>query len=300
MLMSPASQAGRDYEPLRAALAEGDFEKADDITRDELIQLAGPGAVKRSWVYFSGAWRPLHQLILTDCTASETTCEPPIERRHTAGSLRATWFAACSLHRADGLISANSTPLPSRALRHTLLLCHIGCSGCLCYPCCAEVKFIPEQDMRTIDALWRAASDGKFGYGVQKEIWMQQSKYWSRFFKKIEWVQVCFRNWTERLLCVVSIGNFLSPAPLVPPGSAAHIRWHIIVYHCPPAPWFCECSCTAAEVGMGRRASHSNMTHSRLQAIPDADPLHWKPQPPQDCAAGLRLSVTSTVPHLPM
>jgi len=39
---------------LRDALKEGDFQKADDITRDELIQLAGPGAVKRNWVYFTG------------------------------------------------------------------------------------------------------------------------------------------------------------------------------------------------------------------------------------------------------
>lgn len=55
----------------------------------------------------------------------------------------------------------------------------------------AEVKFIPEQDLQTIDALWKAASGGKFGYSVQKEVWMQQSKYWSRFFKKIDWTQVC-------------------------------------------------------------------------------------------------------------
>jgi GUN4-like len=52
------------------------------------------------------------------------------------------------------------------------------------------VKFIPDQDLQTIDALWKAASGGKFGYSVQKEVWMQQSKYWSRFFKKIDWTQV--------------------------------------------------------------------------------------------------------------
>ena len=28
----------------------------------------------------------------------------------------------------------------------------------------SEVKFIPAQDMRTMDALWRAASANKFGY----------------------------------------------------------------------------------------------------------------------------------------
>ena len=35
-------------------MAAGDFQKADDITRAALIQLAGPGAVKRNWVYFTG------------------------------------------------------------------------------------------------------------------------------------------------------------------------------------------------------------------------------------------------------
>ena len=41
-----------------------DFQKADDITRAALIVLAGPGAVKRNWVYFSGA-----QSLLTSCVA---------------------------------------------------------------------------------------------------------------------------------------------------------------------------------------------------------------------------------------
>lgn len=60
--------------------------------------------------------------------------------------------------------------------------------------CFAEVKFIAEQDLQTIDALWKAASGGKFGYSVQREVWLQQSKYWSRFFKKIDWVQVRARG----------------------------------------------------------------------------------------------------------
>jgi len=47
-------QADFDYAPLRDALAAGEFQEADDITRAALIQLAGPGAVKRNWVYFTG------------------------------------------------------------------------------------------------------------------------------------------------------------------------------------------------------------------------------------------------------
>lgn len=50
-----------------------------------------------------------------------------------------------------------------------------------------QVKFIPEQDLRVVDALWRAGSDGKFGYSAQKELWVQNRRYWERLFKVIDW-----------------------------------------------------------------------------------------------------------------
>jgi hypothetical protein len=43
--------------------------------------------------------------------------------------------------------------------------------------------------MRTMDELWRAASGGKFGYSVQREMWVQQRRQWTKFFKAIDWVQ---------------------------------------------------------------------------------------------------------------
>ena len=46
-------QRGIDYEPLRAALKEVDFLKADDIHRKKLIEVAGEAAQERGWVYFS-------------------------------------------------------------------------------------------------------------------------------------------------------------------------------------------------------------------------------------------------------
>lgn len=48
-----AVQKGVDYEPLRQALLEGDFLKADDIHRKKLIEVAGEDAVERGWVYFT-------------------------------------------------------------------------------------------------------------------------------------------------------------------------------------------------------------------------------------------------------
>ena len=50
-----------------------------------------------------------------------------------------------------------------------------------------QVKFIPEADLRVMDGLWRAASNGKFGYSVQKELWVQNRRYWERLFKAIDW-----------------------------------------------------------------------------------------------------------------
>ena len=53
ILSTQLLQAGQDYSSLQSSLRNGDFQKADDITRQKLIELAGPGAVKRGWVYFT-------------------------------------------------------------------------------------------------------------------------------------------------------------------------------------------------------------------------------------------------------
>lgn len=44
-----------DYSPLMESLRRGDFKQADQFTRDTLIRLAGPGAQKRGFVYFTEA-----------------------------------------------------------------------------------------------------------------------------------------------------------------------------------------------------------------------------------------------------
>ena len=62
----------------------------------------------------------------------------------------------------------------------------------------SEVRIIPVEDMRTLDTLWSAASGGKFGYKVQRELWLQSRRQWPRFFKAIDWVQGennVYRKW---------------------------------------------------------------------------------------------------------
>ena len=92
-----------DYTALRDFLKEGDWRKAEDETRALLIKLAGEGAVKRGWVYFT------------------------------------------------------------------------------------EVKTISVADFQTVDSLWKAASNGKFGYSAQREVFTQTQKRWGKFFKQIDW-----------------------------------------------------------------------------------------------------------------
>jgi hypothetical protein len=42
--------------------------------------------------------------------------------------------------------------------------------------------------MTTLDALWAAASNGRFGYRAQRELWVQSRRQWTRFFRAIGWV----------------------------------------------------------------------------------------------------------------
>ncbi|XP_020236051.1 tetrapyrrole-binding protein, chloroplastic [Cajanus cajan] len=53
----------------------------------------------------------------------------------------------------------------------------------------SEVQFIPEQDLRTIDSLWREHSDNKFGYSVQKRILNKTNGDFTKFFIKVGWMK---------------------------------------------------------------------------------------------------------------
>jgi len=44
----------------------------------------------------------------------------------------------------------------------------------------SEVSRIPVEDLRTIDRLWRAASGDRFGYSVQRQLWLGVNRNWER------------------------------------------------------------------------------------------------------------------------
>ncbi|MBD2183627.1 GUN4 domain-containing protein [Planktothrix sp. FACHB-1355] len=58
-----------------------------------------------------------------------------------------------------------------------------------------EVEKFPTSDLQTINNLWLANSEGKFGYGVQREIWLSLGKNWEKFWPKIGWKNG--NNWTR-------------------------------------------------------------------------------------------------------
>ena len=67
----------------------------------------------------------------------------------------------------------------------------------------SEVTFISVKDMQTMDNLWKVASGGKFGYSVQKELWLQNQKRWAKFFKQIDWTQGennIYRKWPAEFI----------------------------------------------------------------------------------------------------
>jgi hypothetical protein len=51
----------------------------------------------------------------------------------------------------------------------------------------SEVNSLPIADLRTLNALWVAHSEGKFGYSVQRQIWLSVGQNWDKFWPKLSW-----------------------------------------------------------------------------------------------------------------
>jgi len=58
-----------------------------------------------------------------------------------------------------------------------------------------EVENAPIVDLQTINNLWLVHSEGKFGFSVQREIWLSLGKNWDKFWSKIGWQSG--NNWTR-------------------------------------------------------------------------------------------------------
>ncbi|PSB01953.1 GUN4 domain-containing protein [Merismopedia glauca] len=58
-----------------------------------------------------------------------------------------------------------------------------------------EIDNIPASDLQTINSLWFLHSQGKFGFSVQRELWLGGGKNWEKLWSKIGWKQG--NNWTR-------------------------------------------------------------------------------------------------------
>ncbi|PKA55934.1 Tetrapyrrole-binding protein, chloroplastic [Apostasia shenzhenica] len=53
----------------------------------------------------------------------------------------------------------------------------------------SEIQFIAAGDLQAIDELWRRHSGGRFGYGVQRRIWEEERRDFTRFFVRVGWMR---------------------------------------------------------------------------------------------------------------
>jgi len=58
-----------------------------------------------------------------------------------------------------------------------------------------EVESLPSTDLQTLNSLWLAHSEGKFGFSVQRELWLGVGKNWEKLWPKIGWK--AGNNWTR-------------------------------------------------------------------------------------------------------
>lgn len=58
-----------------------------------------------------------------------------------------------------------------------------------------EVEQFPATDLSTIDSLWWVYSEGKFGFAVQRRIWLSVGQDFAKLWPKIGWKDS--NNWTQ-------------------------------------------------------------------------------------------------------
>lgn len=59
----------------------------------------------------------------------------------------------------------------------------------------SEIDGFPVVDLRTINALWLVHSEGKFGFSVQRQLWLSVGKDWEALWPKIKWK--AGKTWTR-------------------------------------------------------------------------------------------------------
>ena len=50
-----------------------------------------------------------------------------------------------------------------------------------------EVEQFPVVDLQTLDRLWLAYSEGKFGFSVQRRLWLSLGQDWDKLWPRLAW-----------------------------------------------------------------------------------------------------------------
>ncbi|MEA5533575.1 GUN4 N-terminal ARM-like repeat domain-containing protein [Crocosphaera sp. XPORK-15E] len=77
------------------------------------------------------------------------------------------------------------------------LLCELGGEGAVQrkWVYFTEVEQFPVTDLYTINSLWWVYSEGKFGFSVQRKLWLSVGKDFNKLWPKIGWKKD--NNWTQ-------------------------------------------------------------------------------------------------------
>jgi GUN4-like/ARM-like repeat domain, GUN4-N terminal len=59
----------------------------------------------------------------------------------------------------------------------------------------SEIESLPITDLQTINQLWLVHSEGKFGFSIQRQLWLSVGKNWETFWPKIQWKSG--KTWTR-------------------------------------------------------------------------------------------------------
>ena len=50
-----------------------------------------------------------------------------------------------------------------------------------------EVEMFPKLDLQTLDRLWQIYSEGKFGFSVQRRLWLGLGQNWDKLWSRLAW-----------------------------------------------------------------------------------------------------------------
>ena len=104
------------------------------------------------------------------------------------------------LHKLHSLLASSSWELADAETRS--LLIRFAGSGAVDrgWVYFTEAKQLHSSDLLLLDALWRHHSKDRFGYSVQRRVWMDAGRRWTQLFRKLDWVHGeddAYRKWPE-------------------------------------------------------------------------------------------------------